>query len=312
MVFADAMANATEAFINALYEAIGGGSHVVGGGARLVRGGRRGRFAAGAREPRDPQDERQHRRAGIVDVEKILQVGEIVGGADFFDRREGDGDVVALRQFEQQQALPPMTVIALTAHVMPEHQTRAQEVAEVRLHAPLLHLSKAEIIRRGRDLGVDYGLTTSCYDPGPEGGACGHCDACQLRLKGFSENQMVDPGRAQRESDIVVFLVGHRQFKRLDPNQFLNKVVVDAIGFRTDELTMATSYSARGAGLEPCRNWTDWNACNWYVAADANGAELLDRRIRAVLERWPHRAGLELVLVRSPSGLLSTTGRGRG
>lgn len=63
----------------------------------------------------------------------------------------------------------------------------------LRLHAPLLHLSKAEIIRRGRDLGVDYGLTTSCYDPDSEGRACGSCDACLLRRKGFAENGLQDP-----------------------------------------------------------------------------------------------------------------------
>ncbi|MEA2601061.1 MAG: 7-cyano-7-deazaguanine synthase [Acidobacteriota bacterium] len=64
---------------------------------------------------------------------------------------------------------------------------------ELRIQAPLLHLSKAEIIRRGLDLGVDYGLTLTCYDPSPEGRSCGHCDACLLRMKGFAENGMHDP-----------------------------------------------------------------------------------------------------------------------
>jgi len=63
----------------------------------------------------------------------------------------------------------------------------------VNIHAPLIHLSKAEIIRRGLELGVDYGLTTSCYDPDPAGVACGHCDSCLLRLKGFAENGVTDP-----------------------------------------------------------------------------------------------------------------------
>jgi 7-cyano-7-deazaguanine synthase len=62
----------------------------------------------------------------------------------------------------------------------------------VQLHAPLLHLTKAQIIRRGLDLGVDYSLTSSCYDPGPTGLACGHCDSCLLRLRGFAENNVVD------------------------------------------------------------------------------------------------------------------------
>jgi len=65
----------------------------------------------------------------------------------------------------------------------------------VKIHAPLLHLTKAQIIRRGLDLGVDYSLTSSCYDPGNDGAACGHCDSCLLRQKGFAENGMKDPIR---------------------------------------------------------------------------------------------------------------------
>jgi 7-cyano-7-deazaguanine synthase len=61
------------------------------------------------------------------------------------------------------------------------------------IHTPLINWTKAEIIRRGMDLEVDYSLTHTCYDPGPAGLACGQCDACQLRLKGFSEAGLVDP-----------------------------------------------------------------------------------------------------------------------
>ncbi len=64
---------------------------------------------------------------------------------------------------------------------------------EWRIHAPLIDLSKAEIIRRGMELGVDYSLTHSCYDPDPEGRGCGHCDSCQLRLKGFADAGLIDP-----------------------------------------------------------------------------------------------------------------------
>jgi 7-cyano-7-deazaguanine synthase len=67
------------------------------------------------------------------------------------------------------------------------------EHREPRLVAPLLHLTKAEIIRRGLELGVDYGLTHSCYDPAPDGRACGHCDSCLLRRKGFEEAGVPDP-----------------------------------------------------------------------------------------------------------------------
>lgn len=63
----------------------------------------------------------------------------------------------------------------------------------MRIHAPLLRWSKVEIIRRGLDLGVDYGLTRSCYDPDETGRACGHCDSCRLRLAAFSELGQSDP-----------------------------------------------------------------------------------------------------------------------
>ena len=63
------------------------------------------------------------------------------------------------------------------------------------IHTPLMHLTKAQIIRRGVDLGVDYGLTHSCYDPDAEGRACGRCDSCALRRKGFAEAGVPDPTR---------------------------------------------------------------------------------------------------------------------
>jgi len=65
--------------------------------------------------------------------------------------------------------------------------------SEFRIRAPLLEMSKAEIIRRGLALGLDYGLTHSCYDPAPAGTPCGHCDACRLRAKGFAEAGAADP-----------------------------------------------------------------------------------------------------------------------
>lgn len=65
--------------------------------------------------------------------------------------------------------------------------------SRLRVRTPLLHMSKAEIIKSGRELGMDYGLTWSCYDPTSDGRACGRCDSCQLRLKGFKEAGAVDP-----------------------------------------------------------------------------------------------------------------------
>ena len=69
------------------------------------------------------------------------------------------------------------------------------EGTRFRVHAPLLTMTKAEIVREGDKLAVDFSLTHSCYDPTPEGAACGKCDSCQLRLKGFQEAGLADPIR---------------------------------------------------------------------------------------------------------------------
>ena len=66
-----------------------------------------------------------------------------------------------------------------------------------RIHAPLIDLTKAEIIRRGLALGVDYGMTRSCYDPAESGAACGECDSCRLRLAGFAAAGVRDPAPYQ-------------------------------------------------------------------------------------------------------------------
>lgn len=71
------------------------------------------------------------------------------------------------------------------------------EGSKLTIHTPLISLSKADTIRRGLELGVDYGLTSSCYDPSLDGRPCGHCDSCLLRLKGFSEVGTPDPLRYQ-------------------------------------------------------------------------------------------------------------------
>ena len=69
------------------------------------------------------------------------------------------------------------------------------EGTKFQIHAPLISMSKPEIIRKGVELGVDFSLTHSCYDPTPNGLACGECDSCQLRLVGFREAGLVDPIR---------------------------------------------------------------------------------------------------------------------
>jgi 7-cyano-7-deazaguanine synthase len=87
---------------------------------------------------------------------------------------------------EYIQAFEQMANLATRAGVEGRHLT---------IHAPLMQQTKGEIIARGRSLGVDYALTLSCYDPDASGAACGECDACQLRLKGFAEAGVPDPAR---------------------------------------------------------------------------------------------------------------------
>ncbi len=90
---------------------------------------------------------------------------------------------------------------ALRAAHMADLATKAGVEGRQRLHihTPLIALSKQQIIQTGFSLGVDYALTSSCYDPSPTGEACGRCDACLLRLKGFAEAGARDPIRYRHE-----------------------------------------------------------------------------------------------------------------
>lgn len=72
-------------------------------------------------------------------------------------------------------------------------KTGVEGKKRIRIRTPLIHMTKAEIIRKGIELGVDYGMTHSCYGPSPEGRACGQCDSCILRKKGFAEAGVADP-----------------------------------------------------------------------------------------------------------------------
>jgi 7-cyano-7-deazaguanine synthase len=92
---------------------------------------------------------------------------------------------------EYVRAFERMANLATRAGV----EAAARGDTALRLRTPLLDLTKAEIVRLGLSLGVDYADTTSCYDPTADGAACGHCDACQLRLKGFAEAGAADPIR---------------------------------------------------------------------------------------------------------------------
>ena len=72
-------------------------------------------------------------------------------------------------------------------------KTSVEGNTKIRIKTPLIRLTKAQIIHKGIELGVDYALTHSCYDPSPQGQACGRCDSCQLRKKGFKEAGVLDP-----------------------------------------------------------------------------------------------------------------------
>lgn len=116
-----------------------------------------------------------------------LAYAEVIGAADIFLGvnsldYSGYPDCRAefLRAFEQLASLATKAGI---------------EGRAFKIHAPLLHLTKAEIIRAGTELRVDFALTHSCYSPTDEGLACGECDSCQLRLKGFRDAGLTDPIR---------------------------------------------------------------------------------------------------------------------
>jgi 7-cyano-7-deazaguanine synthase len=85
--------------------------------------------------------------------------------------------------------------IAAFQHVARLATKRGVEGGKLTIEAPLIDLSKADIIRRGRELGVDYSLTVSCYQADDEGRACGRCDSCRLRREGFAKAEVPDPTR---------------------------------------------------------------------------------------------------------------------
>ncbi len=92
---------------------------------------------------------------------------------------------------EYIEAFERMANLATKASV--EARESGESRASLRIHAPLAQMRKVDIVRKGAELGVDFALTHSCYDPGAEGRSCGRCDACRLRLKGFEEAGMKDP-----------------------------------------------------------------------------------------------------------------------
>jgi 7-cyano-7-deazaguanine synthase len=117
-----------------------------------------------------------------------LAWGEVLGAGDIFI------GVNAL-DYSGYPDCRPEYIAAYQAVANLATRAGVERTTSVRIRAPLIELSKAEIIALGERLGVDYAMTTSCYDPSPDGAACGRCDACLLRLKGFAERGRGDPAR---------------------------------------------------------------------------------------------------------------------
>jgi 7-cyano-7-deazaguanine synthase len=122
-----------------------------------------------------------------------LGLAEVIGASDIFIGANAlDYSGYPDCRPEYFQAFQQMAGLATRAGV--------EERRRITIHTPLIELTKRQIIERGLALGVDYGLTLTCYDPSPDGAACGHCEACLLRLKGFRECGIEDPGSYQTVS----------------------------------------------------------------------------------------------------------------
>jgi 7-cyano-7-deazaguanine synthase len=117
-----------------------------------------------------------------------LALAERVGAEDiFFGANQLDYSGYPDCREEYIRAFETMANLATKAGV--------EGNSKIKIHTPLIRMTKADIIKKGLELGLDYSLTWSCYDPTPEGLACGLCDSCQLRLKGFKEAGVEDPIR---------------------------------------------------------------------------------------------------------------------
>ena len=108
-------------------------------------------------------------------------------------RKSGDATVVNMSSISAQ-----IGTTGYAAYVATKGAVEGK--IPVKIHTPLINLSKAQIISQGLKLGVDYSVTSTCYDPDQNGEACGICDACFLRIKGFKENGLDDPIVYRKES----------------------------------------------------------------------------------------------------------------
>lgn len=115
-----------------------------------------------------------------------LGYAEVVGAADLFMG-------VNAIDYSGYPDCRPEFIAAFEALANLATKAGVEKTIAFRIHTPLIRMTKAQIIRRGLELGVDFGLTHSCYAPNDSGIACGRCDACHLRLKGFTEAGVTDP-----------------------------------------------------------------------------------------------------------------------
>ena len=141
--------------------------------------------------PRDRDLDAADIPSTYVPARNTLFLALALGWAEVLDARDIVIGVNAL-DYSGYPDCRPAFVAAFEA--LASVATRAGvEGARFRVHTPLIAMTKAEIIRRGVELGLDYALTTSCYDPGEGGTPCGHCDSCALRARGFAEAGLADP-----------------------------------------------------------------------------------------------------------------------
>lgn len=125
-----------------------------------------------------------------------LAWAEVLGSADIFIG-------VNAIDYSGYPDCRPQYIAAFEAMANLATKAGVEGAHRLRIHTPLIELTKAQIIRRGAALGVDYALTHSCYDPDAHGRACGRCDACRLRRRGFAEAGLADPAAYQVSGDTI-------------------------------------------------------------------------------------------------------------
>ena len=202
-----------------------------------------------------------------------LAYAEVVGAADIFVG-------VNAIDYSGYPDCRPEYIAAFTAMANLATKASVEGRLKFTIHAPLVHWTKAQIIRRGVELGVDYSLTHSCYDPDPAGASCGRCDACLLRRKGFAEAGLEDPVKVMRIAEIFRSIQGEGR------------------------LTGTESIFVRTSGCNLRCRYCDTPYASWTPEGDdLSVAEILGRidDLRAESRTPPRRFGRRPVCEQSPS-----------